>query len=279
MIEVIIYGGLGNQMFEYACARAYAVEKKDDLILNTSFFNGDRFQRQFSLLNFNIPNNVLISKKKRKYLRLLSVFCKIGKNFFNRFFALFGIYLWKDSRFKRINVNHRKSILYGYFQSHHYFEQYSDIIKKDFKCVSPLSDGAVSLLKRIKKTDSVCVHVRRDDYVSEGLLVCDINYYLKACSFFLERSEKHVFYIFSDDIEWTKKNLIVHNAIYVDEKHEDYEDLELMRNCKHFIISNSTFSWWAQYLCEYNDKIVVAPKKWDKKGNPNDIYMSSWILF
>ena len=75
-----------------------------------------------------------------------------------------------------------------------------------------------------------------------------------------------VFFIFSDDIEWCKKNIkpkyrtlyIEHN--FAGEKFKNY--LELMTNCKHYIIPNSSFAWWAVWLNLNKDKVVVAPELW-----------------
>ena len=123
-------------------------------------------------------------------------------------------------------------------------------------------------LKNIKGTPSVSLHIRRGDYLSDLKVskvhgMCDIEYYQKAISYLSSRIQDPVVYVFSDDIEWCKKNLgFLKNKVFIDNTKTAIEDLELMRNCDHNIIANSTFSWWGAWLNENDDKIVVAPRKW-----------------
>ena len=99
-----------------------------------------------------------------------------------------------------------------------------------------------------------------------------------------EKVENPVFYIFSntpEDIAWIKEHydFSEYNVEYVDLNNPDYEELRLMYSCKHFIISNSTFSWWAQYLGEYENKVVVAPSEWNREVDDcSGIYMSGWEI-
>ena len=109
--------------------------------------------------------------------------------------------------------------------------------------------------------------------------MCDLPYFHKAIDIMKNRLNNPVFYLFSDDIDWAKSHLKNEEINFVDEKTKDYEQLRLMYNCKHFIMSNSTFSWWAQYLSENPDKIVIAPAKWmPYDTEKRDIYQDNWIL-
>ncbi len=90
-----------------------------------------------------------------------------------------------------------------------------------------------------------------------------------------------VFFVFSDDLEWTKTNIsIPYEVHYMDQNgpDEDYEDLRLMMQCKHFIIANSSFSWWGAWLGNYEDKIVVCPRLWFNDSDlKSDIIPESWV--
>lgn len=117
----------------------------------------------------------------------------------------------------------------------------------------------------MRAINSVCVHIRRGDFLknSNNLSVCHEKYYLNAMEFIEDKVDNPIFYIFSDDILDVKNNFkfLGKRIIYVEGKRNDYEEFRLMYNCKHFIISNSTFSWWSSYLGG-GDGIVIAPKKW-----------------
>lgn len=85
------------------------------------------------------------------------------------------------------------------------------------------------------------------------------------------------FFVFSDDLNWVKENLKTNvNITFVDSHNDSCNELNIMKHCKNFIISNSTFSWWAQYLSDNLGKVVVAPRPWLRKI-PSDIYMENWI--
>ena len=181
------------------------------------------------------------------------------------------------NRYKRINCKGRKSFIYGYFQAEKFFEKYSDEIKSELRV--KLCNINSAFYEKIKDTNSVCIHVRRGDYCKHNMLICDMTYFECAINIMRDRLFKPEFFLFSDDIEWAKDNFKNNRIIFVDEKTKDFEQLRLMYSCKHFIISNSTFSWWAQYLSESLDKVVIAPAKWmPYDTEKRDIYQENWIL-
>ena len=154
------------------------------------------------------------------------------------------------------------------------------VIKKEHLCRDFLI-----LKKEIKKNNSISVHVRRGDYVKLNHS-CSVSYYNNAIKFMESKNENQNFIVFSDDIEWCKKNLIIKNkCTFIDErfKLKDYHELILMKFCKHNIISNSTFSWWGAFL-NYNkdgNQKVIYPEKWFgnklKHLNTNDLFPERWI--
>ncbi len=139
----------------------------------------------------------------------------------------------------------------------------------------------------IQSFKSVSLHIRRGDYVSNKVTnqvhgVCDLNYYSHAISYIAERISNTHLFVFSDDPEWAKGNLKTEiPTFFVDNNRadKDYEDLKLMRQCKHNIIANSSFSWWGAWLNQNAGKIVIAPKKWfnDKSINTKDLIPEKWI--
>ena len=142
------------------------------------------------------------------------------------------------------------------------------------------------MLNKIQSGESVCIHVRRGDYVSEKfsneLNICDKQYYRKAIAIIKSKVHEPIFYIFStshEDLEWIRNEWrLEENAVYVDLDNSDYEELRLMYSCKHFILANSTFSWWGAYLSQNENKIVIAPKIWNRRDDDfEDIYMREWM--
>ncbi len=280
MIELGITGGLGNQMFQYACARALQLELgKEQLIININLYKIDKFGRRFSLNACNIPrNSVRIVNKSAKIWWLLG---SLGKPFdvcIYNILKLFGIYIWKNLNYRKLECKGDCVILFGYFQSEKYFKKYANIIRDELKIIGPLSEHNKRLIDKIRNNNSVCIHIRRGDFVKEGLVMCDNQYYRNGIDYIKNNVSDPKFFIFSDDIKWVKENFLDESFEYVDANNNDYDDIRLMYNCKHFIMSNSTFSWWAQYLSDYQDKIVIAPPKWLPNNSVTDIYLDSWTI-
>lgn len=162
----------------------------------------------------------------------------------------------------------------GYFQSEKYFIDYSQRIRQSFTFKNKPDELNSEMLNRIKETESISLHIRRGDYVSNltansehGL--CSIDYYKKAVEYIKSKTESRgnrCFFLFSDDPIWVKENMMFlgDEMVVVDFNtgEKSYEDMRLMSMCKHNIIANSSFSWWAAWLNNNPDKIVIAPDKW-----------------
>lgn len=170
--------------------------------------------------------------------------------------------------------------LQGYFQSEKYFNHCSDLIRNTF---IPSKEIAFMCAEYFFHYPVTCsVHVRRGDYVGNPFYAqLDINYYKQAIEYIKETTGTERFLIFSDDINWCKDHFIGDEYEFSEGK-KDVEDLFLMAECNHNIISNSSFSWWASYLNRYLDKTIVAPNKnnWfapDSKFNVDDLYLPNWV--
>lgn len=261
MVITKLYGGLGNQMYQFAAGEALATKLDTTHYLDTNWFeeikgNADVVQRVFELDGFAIqPRDISIKDRVRLRLSPPTIF-KEGEdyNYHSGFEDLSG------------NV-----ILDGYWQSFKYFENASDTVRKVFHFPMPSQAENISLIKQIKESESVSIHVRRGDYNTErgksfhGLL--DKTYYDKALADITEYTKKPTLFVFSDEIEWCKANLAFsHPTIFVDSNSPNTgaQDMQLMSSCKHNIIANSSFSWWAAWLNTNPHKRVYAPKNWFK---------------
>ena len=145
-----------------------------------------------------------------------------------------------------------------------------------------LDEENKSILNCINNSDSVSIHVRRGDYLEPQFVsrygnIATLDYYNNAIQIIRKKIEKPYFFVFSDDIEWVKENLQLDNTVYVthNKGKNSYLDMFLMSNCKHNIIANSSFSFWAAMLNKNEGKIVVYPSKWTNMRTP-DYFPESW---
>ncbi len=298
-IVLRLEGGLGNQLFQYAFAKAVQKKYGGQILFDLYAIKKDN-QRDISLHHLNLkesqiktntPQKLVIyysrfkyffivggisrwfrgNLKKRKFLSLVGVFKQNS--------TLFENYLFKSfSPFKYISGN---------WMSENYFTLEREFIKKELKVLTKSSSNNKKMISQLNLENSVCVHIRRGDYTNSNwakqLLVCNFNYYNKAISYLNKKVDNPIFYVFSnsnEDIKWIKENYKFNtNVNYVELNNPDYEELRLMYNCKHFILSNSSFSWWASYLSENINKIIVAPSKWNTGiYNMEAVYLESWHI-
>lgn len=283
MVAVELIGGLGNQMFQYAAAKALALHRKEALLLDSHLFASYDLH-SYSLHHFNIAAAAVheeiifeplsFSEKIKAFISQKKIYCKFEEQNLSFDRSLF------DTSSKNIYLK-------GYFQSEKYFIKYENEIRKDFEIKSALKQQTVEMLKIIDAQNAVSLHIRRGDYVTNAEAnavhgTCDLNYYYKAIEIIKGKTDNPVFFIFSDDIDWARENLEVDCPTYFvdfNDASTNYEDLKLMSSCKHNIIANSSFSWWGAWLNNYKDKTVIAPSKWFKIDvhNSKDIIPESWL--
>lgn len=287
MIIIRIENGLGNQLFEYAYARALK-EKGYDVRLDLgkayedSFFKyRDNDVRQNSIQNFNIT---LPAIDVMKYGRYEYIKRDNNKNKIIFWLAEYG--LWKY-RFYEETICHniRKPVclagncyIRAWFQDERYFKQIRKILLQELTLKKKIKISK-ELCEALKSNESVALHVRRGDYVKIHRSL-NAAYYNRAISIIKKRYQNPVFLIFSEDLEWVKQNLeITDNCIYVnaEKKLQDYEELMIMSRCKSNIISNSTFSWWGAWLNRNPDKLVIAPKGPWVSIKQKDIIPEEWM--
>ena len=175
----------------------------------------------------------------------------------------------------------------GFWQTEKYFKNNQKIIRTDFTFTTNLDERNQNLAAKIILGESVSIHFRRGDYLSQLSAsaihqVCSLEFYKKAVELILQKVSNPHFFIFSDDIEWVKNNFIIASQhTFVDNNKDamSFCDLKLMSLCKHNIIANSSFSWWGAWLNCNSSKIVISPKDWfrDKSYETTDLIPESWI--
>lgn len=288
MIVIKLQGGLGNQMFQYASARSLAHKLGVNLGLDLTWFdNVDQVDtpRHYELDCFNISATLLKSEEYRligdgskKVLGLIGRKLK-PKLELSEYIEQHFHY---NERFLQLPDN---TLLEGYFQSEKYFKRCRDIILRDFEWIEHPSVQNQEILGAIHDGNSVSLHVRRGDYISNKNAnkfhgTKGLDYYELAVKEIVKQVKKPVFYVISDDPEWCQENIkIKHPVSYISHNKKGCEDMRLMKSCKHNIIANSSFSWWAAWLNTNPDKIVVAPKQWfnDPSIDTSDVLPAKWI--
>ena len=175
---------------------------------------------------------------------------------------------------KSINQNMKDIYLEGYWQNERYFNDIKLLIKKEFTLKHQISHESLNLKKMMEDCNSVSIHVRKGDYVGNPFFKeCSANYYKNAINYILNKVDTPHFFIFSDSIESLRNYNFPGKVTFVNNHslRRDYEDLLLMSRCKHNIIANSTFSWWAAWLNDNKDKIVISPLNWYSKKRNNKL--------
>ncbi len=301
MIYVRITGGLGNQLFEYAAARYLQKKKRDrELVLDVTEYSHNRL-RQFSLHHFQIPackKQDLDSGKARIKNLHTWIFYRVlafvnGKDTIEKRiwaermlkYPLQAIGIVKNSfsndRYTRLLLRQKNIYLAGYFQSEDFFPGLRNILRKELQIKRKMTGEQQTFLEQIKRSDAVCLHIRLGDYKTNKVhMVCTESYYRRAVKMMRQSYPDARFFVFSDEVETVKKACGEEaDFLYEPAGCRDYETLELMKHCRHFIMSNSSLSWWAQYLCENREKTVIAPAVWfQDAAYLAEMYQKDWTI-
>jgi hypothetical protein len=297
MLIVQISNGLGNQLFQYATARAISkINGDSELYLDTKSGYHSDTTRSYLLNRFSIQIN--------GFAQLSSIDCSLNQRHLS--------VLHRDKiklpvhsiTFSTPPINIPAPPVIGYFSSpllwdpealnipqHTYIRTFGqhwthlESIRKELlnelSYVKDFDETNLAVLRRIRAAPSASIHVRRSDYTQQGYQLCESSYYQEAIAYLLARCPTLKFYVFTDDYSWVKQQLgqrpdvevISHNGPTHCE-----DDLRLMSECDYNIIANSTFSWWAAWLNRKLEKIVIAPKVWKKAGEePASLLPPDWI--
>ena len=291
MIIVRLIGGLGNQMFQYATARAVAYRTNMPLKLDVTAFANYKL-RPYRLGCFNIIEDFATDTEVRRFRRprrrqiIAFTTYEIRKHLLpsrgQKFVEERGPSF--DPGILKIDGG---AYFAGYWASEKYFADVSGIIRHEFTFKREPEEMNRKMIAMIDSTNSVSLHIRRGDYISNPVTnrfhgVLGLDYYSRAVNFIASRTTQPHFFVFSDDIAWAKENLRLSFPLSFIEHYgadRDYEDLRLMSRCKHHIIANSTFSWWGAWLNANPEKIVVSPEKWFNVPSleSKDLIPESWV--
>jgi hypothetical protein len=284
MIIVRISGGVGNQLFQYAAGRALALRNNDVLKIDTQAL--DSGDRPYALESFNIQADKA-SKSDFESIGLSYVY---KKDLFSKILK----YVLRNKITRETGFTFNPGLLKltgnqyiaGLWQSEKYFADQVDSIRKELVLRQSLSTHAQEIYNQMQSSVSVSLHVRRGDYVQNPHTnkkhgACSPEYYDAALKYISSLVSTPHFFVFSDDIEWTKAHIKIDGTVtYVsgDNDITYLEELFLMSACKHNIIANSSFSWWSAWLNRNNSKTVIAPKKWMEIDiDTTDLVPSTWI--
>lgn len=275
MIICRLHGRLGNQMFQYAAARAMSARLGVPVALDPreALAKGEGvLTRVFDLPLSDSPRLPPARTNKPAYLawRWLGLSPRFRRERHLDYNAEIGN--WTAPCY-----------LHGYWQSERYFAQQAAIIRTDFTFPNFTNSQNADMAARIVETNAIALHVRRGDYLALGQhAVCDEAYYLAALDTVREGIENPTVYVFSDDPNWAKSNLpLPCEKVVVDFNgpETDFEDMRLMSLCQHNVIGNSSFSWWAAWLNANPDKRVAGPDRWfgDSTLSNPDILPVGWL--
>lgn len=298
MIYAELTGNLGNQMFIYACARKLQALTGQPVELNTYYMKKKHPDYKFSLGMFKLNDSVSVNSETPppffasidsiffKIIARMPLFGKILKKLYYKVFSTLNIFVWEDSSFVPINIKGipRNIYIAGFWQDPHYFSDVRPLLLEDFalKDASVVNDA--DLLKKIRETESICVSIRRGDFVSNPEykakhFLCDEDYFKRSVEQLCEDVKNPTLIFFSDDVVWVKENIrFDYPSFYESVGNTLPEKIALMTSCKHFILSNSSFSWWVEYLADAPQKKVVAPSRWYANGIHADLYQDYWHL-
>tara|TARA_B100000524_G_scaffold264122_1_gene144265 strand:- start:15315 stop:16211 length:897 start_codon:yes stop_codon:yes gene_type:complete len=283
-----IVGGIGNQLFVYAAARRLALLNDAELVLDTvsGFKYDSKYQRHFQLRHF------CLDFREATYRERLEPF-SVPRRYFKRLQSR----VWG---FKNTFITDPKNIfdpsilsfkfsgelfLEGYWQDERYFKDAESVIRKELKFIPPTDELNLSVAESIRSKLSIAIHVRFFFDPDSGENI-NMNYYNSAIRSMEKKFKNAHYFLFSDKPDEAKRkiNLPNHRFTLIGHNFGDensYADLWLMSLCDHFIIANSTYSWWGAWLSESNVKYVIAPSletlgSEDAFGNFNRIVLNDW---
>lgn len=289
MLTIKFWGGLGNQMFQYALYKALRIRHPDVKVKADLFHYSEWSQaRKFELESFGLKIDACSKKDIEKLLhyntrsnfplyKIWRFFVRAVNNFFGRYY-----FEKADGVFDEKVLDLRESYIEGYWQNQKYFSDIRNELLEDFAFdTTKLSSEYVRILDEIRSCNSVSVHVRRGDYMKFPDIycgVCTLEYYKNAMEYIAGNVENPKYFMFTDDPVWARENFGENVTVVHDDSAETgIMDMFMMTQCRHNIIANSSFSWWGAWLNQNPGKIVVAPNKWFANSERTDQICDDWV--
>jgi len=278
MIVARLFGGLGNQLFQYAAGRALADHLGTDLALDPRYLGGDRACGMGHFVQARYRTDAPLPPAKSGGLLRYGLWRLFGRS--PRFHRERG--LGFDPDFLSLPDG---TYLHGYWQSERYFAAIADRLRADLAFTTPLDPANADMAARIETAPcAVSVHVRRGDYLASGsYAACPPEYYRQAIARLTDDVDGPLTcFIFSNDPAWARDNLDLgaeQVVVDINDETRGAFDMHLMSRCAHHVIANSTFSWWGAWLGTGPDKRVIAPANWfgtARLSNP-DLIPEGWL--
>jgi hypothetical protein len=277
-------------MFQYAMVRRISLQlgvpmKIDLSIQQDRAANGGYTVRDYDLGLFSLPEHFLVAPRlldllhaprKRKWSNLV------------RKGAACGMPILHEKQFtvqqSLVDTPPDGVIYRGFWQSERYFASSAAQIKEDFQFKAPLLPSSLAIGAKMETENAVCLNVRRGETLQMPMHnVTDESYYLAAIEDLIARVPGAIFFIFSDDLPWCQSvfsglpNVEFVGATHYGHRYGNY--LQLMTRCRHFIIPNSTFAWWAAWLGEKKRSYIYTPQRWfgTDELNYSDVVPERWL--
>jgi hypothetical protein len=292
MKAIKLWGGIGNQLFQYGFGLYISKLKNEDISFFTSKSKKNKLP-QISHLITDLPIASDEYLKENNYYFHTEFEERINRKLIQLCPILNRKVLVEQKMGYLQDISDRFNIFDGYWQSYKYLINIEKAIAKHINFNS-IKYNKIAEIDDIENTNSVSIHIRRGDYLSIAnrkiFHECKSDYYEKSIEYIKKNIKNPIFYVFSNEIEWAKENLFNsqeknNNFIFIDNSkldNSDLLDLYLMSLCKHNIIANSTFSWWGGWLNANPNKIIIAPLLWyNGKLNKyiHDLIPNNWIRF
>lgn len=289
MIIVKVMGGLGNQLFQYAFARNIEKLTGRKVKIDISYFRSipERDTTRLEQITDLFPHFEVASSEEVQSLRRKET--SIYGRILRKLRIQRKIFLTEDDvGYQKDAINSGNAYLEGYWQAENYFREAAANIREELVFpTEQLSHQGKDYLEKIKRTPvAVSIHVRAGDYLNAENQacfgnICTAEYYQKACAYLKQRYPDCVFFLFTNDVEWTRKNIkLAYEQIEIvddwDGKQE-WVDMFLMSQCTHNVIANSSYSWWGAWLNQHENKMVICPSKWTNNNTNKDTICKGWI--
>ena len=275
-IFIQIQGGLGNQLFQYSKALEFKSKFGGTILPFKTFDRPFNTKRKYLLDDILLTQNTnhlrnYLSCEWYKYFEPLDII-KENKNF-----------CYQNIFYQKKNV-----FLLGYWQTFRNAEILKIFLKKYFIPNYSISSFGQSYLNLIKNSNSVSIHIRRGDYLTNKYAnefhgVLPLEYYQESIKIIKKKFKNFSLFFFSDDIQWCKSNFGGYkNSTFIElpNRKDHFAEIFLMSHCNHSIIANSSFSWWGAFLGnQNNDRVVIAPKNWVNQENSiKDLIPYDWHM-
>jgi len=301
VVIVKLMGGLGNQLFQYATGKALAERHGASLKVDLSWYERDDRQGAFQLDRFLFAFEVVtpeeIKRLKHGTSSVISLLRHYGQDQIagHLFSVTHGSTLPQNlTYYPERAIDFDPAVmdlsgdvyLDGFWQCENYFHSLRRELLSGFQLRDEIDKKNRDILTSITSSGSVCLHIRRGDYLSDSSAtrihgICSPAYYERAITYLKDVLHNPTFFIFSNDPAWVRERFDLGTRFVSVENNQGagYMDLYLMKHCNHFVIANSTFSWWGAWLSEAKDNVVIGPKQWfsSKEYNDADRMPASWV--